>query len=175
MNHIETERLILRNFYERDYDDLYEFLSQRKNDEQEAYTDITYENGKKHQAYRVGNDEFYAIELKETGKIIGNIYFGNRDFDAKEIGYIINKEYQRNGYASEAIMAIMKNGFEHGVHRVYAECDPRNTCSWKLLEKLNFKREAFFTKNVYFKKDENNKPIWQDTYVYCYFPGESSL
>jgi ribosomal-protein-alanine N-acetyltransferase len=172
MKMLETERLILREFEETDYDDLYEFLSQRKDDEFEAYPGITYESGREHLKYRVGNDEFFAMELKETGKVIGNVYFGNRDFEAKELGYIVNKDYQRRGYAAEAIRAIMKYGFEHNVHRVYAECDPRNLCSWKLLESLNFKREARFSKNVYFKKDENGNPIWQDTYVYCFLNEE---
>ena len=77
---IETKRLILRNFKETDYDDLYEFLSQLRDSEFEGYPGITYENGKKHLAYRVDSEEFYAVELKSTGKVIGNIYCGNRDF-----------------------------------------------------------------------------------------------
>lgn len=51
--------------------------------------------------------------------------------------------------------------------RIYAECDPRNTGSWKLLEKAGMKQEAFFHKNIYFHKDENGNPIWKDTYVYA--------
>ena len=117
--------------------------------------------------YRLGNEEFYAIVLKNNCKIIGNIYFGNRDFGAKEIGYIINKNYQRQGYASEAANAIIDNAFKNNVHRVYAECNPNNTCSRKFLEHLNFEKEVFYNQNVYFKKDNNGNPIWQDTYV-CY-------
>lgn len=168
MKKIETERLILRNFEESDYEDLFEFLAQRKEDDFEAYPDITYENGREHLAYRVHNDEFVAIQLKESGKIIGNVYVGNRDFEAKELGYIVNKNYQRQGYAKEAITAVLKEVFKTGTHRVFAECDPRNECSWRFLESLSFQREAFFKQNVYFKKDENGKPVWQDTYVYSY-------
>ena len=152
MNRIETKRLLLRTFEEKDYDDLFEFLSQRKYDEYESYPNITYENGREHLKYRQGNDEFYAIVLKKSSKVIGNIYFGNRDFNAKEIGYIINKNYQRQGYASEAVNAIIGSAFNNSVHRVYAECNPNNTCSWKLLEHLSFSKEAFFKQNVYFKK-----------------------
>ena len=103
MKIIETERLLLRNFEESDYEELFEFLAQRKEDDFEAYPDITYENGREHLAYRVHNDEFVAIQLKESGKIIGNVYVGNRDFEAKELGYIVNKNYQRQGYAKEAV------------------------------------------------------------------------
>ena len=142
MNRIETERLILRPFFESDYDDLFEFLSQRK------------------------DDEFIAIELKESKKVIGNIYFGNRDFDAKELGYIINKNYQRKGYAFEAITKLLENA--KNIHRIYAECNPLNESSWRLLEKIGFEREAHFKKNVYFFNDEKGNPIWKDTYVYAY-------
>lgn len=92
---LETARLILRKFTEVDYDDLYEFLSQLRDNEFEGYPGIDYENGREHLKYRVGSDEFYAIELKESGKVIGNVYFGKRDFEAKEIGYIVNRDYQR--------------------------------------------------------------------------------
>ena len=163
---IETKRLILRPFGESDYDDLYEFLSQLKNDEFEGYPGITYENGKEHLKYRLGSNEFFAIELKESGKVIGNIYCGNRDFEAREVGYIVNRQYQRNGYAYEALFAVINEFLETGTHRIYAECDPRNICSWKLLEKVGMKREAHFHKNIFFHRDENGNPIWKDTYVY---------
>lgn len=87
---INTERLILRMFQDTDYDDLYEYLKQPENDEFEGYPGITYENGREHRTYRVGSDEFYAIELKETGRVICNTDCGKRDFDAREVGYIIN-------------------------------------------------------------------------------------
>ena len=108
---IETARLILRPFEEKDYDDLYEFLSQRREDQFEAYPGITYENGREHLAYRLGSGDFFAMELKDTGKVIGNIYYGPRDFDAREVGYIVNKNYQRKGYASEALKAVLARGF----------------------------------------------------------------
>ncbi|MEE1306018.1 MAG: GNAT family N-acetyltransferase [Agathobacter sp.] len=167
MREIETDRLILRAFSEADYDDLYEFLSQLADNEFEAYPGITYENGREHLAYRVDSEEFYAIELKESGKVIGNIYYGNRDFESKEVGYIVNKNYQRNGYASEALRAVIENAFKEGIHRVFAECDPRNECSWKLLEKIGMDREAHFKQNVFFHRDENGNPKWKDTYVYA--------
>ena len=88
---LETARLILWKFTEADYDDLYEFLSQLRDSEFEGYPGINYENGREHLKYRVDSDEFYAMELKETGKVIGNIYFGKRDFGAREIGYIVNQ------------------------------------------------------------------------------------
>ena len=58
------------------------FLSQLENDEFEGYPGITYENGREHLKYRLGSEEFYAVELIGEGKVIGNIYCGHRDFEA---------------------------------------------------------------------------------------------
>ncbi|MBO2516966.1 MAG: N-acetyltransferase [Clostridiales bacterium] len=167
MREIETERLIIRNFREDDYDDLFEFLYQLKDSEFEGYPGITYENGREHLKYRLGSDEFRAVALKGSGKVIGNIYCGKRDFDAREVGYIINARYQRRGYAAEALTAVVQEVFSEGIHRVYAECDPRNECSWRLLEKAGLVREAHFRKNIWIRRDENGDPVWKDTYVYA--------
>ena len=51
--------------------------------------------------------------------------------------------------------------------RRYRESDLQNVGSWRLLEALGFEREAHLRKNVYFWKDDKNKPIWKDTYVYA--------
>ena len=167
MTMMKTGRLILRPFRETGYDDLYEFLSQLEHDEFEGYPGITYENGREHLKYRMDSQEFYAIELAGSGKVIGNIYCGSRDFCAKEVGYIINRDYQRKGYASEALYAVIGQAFQEGAHRVFAECDPRNVRSWKLLEKVGMKREAHFRQNVFFHKDSSGAPIWKDTFVYA--------
>ena len=101
---INTERLILRPFKETDYDDLFEFLSQLKDDEFEGYTGITYENGKNHLNERLESDNFFAIELKDSGKVIGNIFFGKREYSTREVGYIINKDYNIIYHEQENIL-----------------------------------------------------------------------
>lgn len=69
MKDIRTKRLLLRPFRESDYDDLFEFLSQLKDDEFEGYPGITYENGREHLQQRMGSEEFYAVELPDSGKV----------------------------------------------------------------------------------------------------------
>ena len=167
MQEIRTKRLLFRSFRESDYDDLFEFLSQLEDDEFEGYPGITYENGREHLKHRLGSEEFYAIELTESGKVIGNIFCGNRDFSAREVGYIVNKRYQQKGYAVEALSAVIAQAFREGAHRIFAECDPRNVPSWKLLERAGLRREAYFRQNIWFHRDENGDPIWKDTLVYA--------
>ena len=106
---LTTKRLFLRTFQETDHEDLYEFLSRQEKDEFEGYPDITRESSLRHLKQRVGSEEFYAVVLKETGKVIGNIFCGNRDYDAKEVGYIINQHYRHCGYATEALSAVIRH------------------------------------------------------------------
>lgn len=124
MSELRTRRLILRPFRESDYDDLYEFLSQLEDDEFEGYPGITYENGREHLKYRVGSKEFFAVALADSGKVIGNIYCGERDYGAREVGYIINRDYQKQGYACEALSAVVRHAFRAGAHRVFADATP---------------------------------------------------
>ncbi|WP_286082877.1 GNAT family N-acetyltransferase [Parablautia intestinalis] len=163
----ETERLILRRYKKEDIQDLFEYLSDREVVKYEPYKPLTFDETKENLEWRIGTDEMIAVELKTSHKMIGNVYMGKRDFEALEIGYVFNQGYWGYGYAAESCEALIQQAFLTGVHRIYAECDPNNKCSWKLLEALGFQREAHFRKNVYFWKDETEKPIWKDTYVYA--------
>ena len=163
----ETERLILRRYKKEDIQDLFEYLSDKEVVRYEPYKPQTFDETEKSLEWRIGTDEMIAVELKNSHKMIGNVYMGKRDFEALEMGYVFNRNYWGYGYAAESCKALIEQAFSNGVHRIYAECDPANESSWKLLESLGFQREAYFRKNVYFWKDETEKPIWKDTYVYA--------
>lgn len=163
----ETERLILRRYKKDDLQDLFEYLSDMKVVEYEPYKPMTIDETKENLEWRIGTEEMIAVELKSSHKMIGNVYMGKRDFGALEIGYVFNRNYWGNGYAVESCKALIEHAFSKGTHRIYAECDPDNKGSWKLLETLGFQREAHLRQNVYFWKDENDEPIWKDTYIYA--------
>lgn len=164
---IETNELMIRNFEPTDEQDLCEYMMQRVCAEFEAYPDFTPQKAKEEIACRCASDEFFAIELKEKRKVIGNIYLGKRDFNARELGYVLHEDYQGKGYGSAACAAMIPYVFQRGVHRIYAQCAPQNTASWRLLEKLGFTREAHLKQNVSFHTDSNGVPIYWDTYIYA--------
>ena len=164
---METERLVLRRFQESDFADLHEYLSDPRVVAFEPYKPMTMEEARENLAWRISTEEMIAVELKSTGKLIGNIYLGRRDFDALEIGFVFNRRYQRQGYARESCGKLIECAFSFGIHRIYAECDPENKASWRLLERLGFVKEAHLRQNVYFWKDAEGNPIWKDTYIYA--------
>lgn len=163
----ETERLILRRYQKEDLQDLFEYLSDNEVVKYEPYGPMTLHETEENLKWRIGTDEMVAVELKKSHKMIGNVYMGKREFDALETGYVFNRNYWGNGYATESCRALIRQAFSNGIHRIYAECDPCNEKSWRLLERLGFRREAHLRKNVYFRKDENGKAIWKDTYIYA--------
>lgn len=86
--------------------------------------------------------EWYAIwmiELKD-GIHVGELCFKGLSADGiAEIGYGICEEYQSNGYATEAVKAILEWAFSQPeVVTVEAETDPDNTASIRVLEKCGF-------------------------------------
>jgi RimJ/RimL family protein N-acetyltransferase len=90
-----------------------------------------------------------AVCLKNE-QLIGDIGIHFMDDDLQvEIGYTLSPEYQGNGYASEAVKAIIEYIFnELKKHRISASVDPENVKSIKLLEKLGFRKEAHFIKSL---------------------------
>ena len=163
---IETDRLILRRFTEDDLLDLFEYLSDPEVVRFEPYRPMTLDEVREELNRRIDSDEMVAVALKSSGKLIGNVYLGKREDNALEIGFVFNRHYWNQGYAMESCAALIREAFSNGITRIYAECDPENQSSWKLLERLGFSRTAHLEKNVFFWKDEQGQPIWKDTYVY---------
>lgn len=168
----ETKRLALRRFSKEDYKDLHEYLSDSEVVKYEPYEPFTIEESKGAAEQRANSNDFFAVcLLEENRKMIGNIYFSKlepSERETYEIGYVFGKNYWGKGYASEAVKCIITYAFEElGAHRIIAECNPKNTPSWKLLERVGMRRESELKKNIFFFRDENEKPIWQDTYQYA--------
>ena len=173
MENIITERLIIRRFESADWEDIYEYLSDEEVVKFEPYDVMTEEQVKVETEKRVDNESFYAVCLKENLKMIGNIYLDKEDFNTYELGYVFNRKFQGQGYATESAKAVLDYAFkELGARRVIAMCNPKNEASWKLLERLILRREGHLLQNIYFKTDDNNEPIWLDTYEYAILKSE---
>lgn len=172
-NEIVSERLIIRKFRAEDWKDIHEYLSDKKVIQFEPYEPFSENESKEEAIRRAENKAFLAVCLKESGKVIGNLYFAKQDYETYELGYVFNSNYWHNGYATESVKALMKYAFiEWKVRRIIAMCNPKNELSWRLLERLNMRREGHLHQNIYFKTDVNKQPIWQDTYEYAILASE---
>jgi RimJ/RimL family protein N-acetyltransferase len=168
MIELKTERLILRRFTQEDYLDLFEYLSDKAVVEFEPYEVYTKDQAIKEAIIRSENESFYAVCLKENNKLIGNIYLNKGEYEAFELGYVFNRNYHGFGYATESTLAIVDYAFTVlGARRIISMCNPLNKPSWKLLERIHMRKEGHLVRNIYFKRNEYNEPIWVDTYMYA--------
>ncbi|WP_442902182.1 GNAT family N-acetyltransferase [Francisella sp. 19S2-4] len=79
-----------------------------------------------------------------------------------EIGFTLSPQAQNKGFAKEAITAICEILFNsYNIHRIIAITDVKNTSAIKTLSKLNFRKEAHFIKNIFFKGK------WGDEYLFA--------
>jgi RimJ/RimL family protein N-acetyltransferase len=167
---IETERLKLRRFVYSDWKDLHEYLSKETVVRFEPYGVLSEDECKKEAEKRSRNDAFWAVCLKKKDKMIGNVYFSQKEPPGDltwEIGFVFNPDYYGKGYATESCKSIMNYGFDRlDVLRIVASCDPENIPSWKLLERLNMKRQEHLQKNEYFQKQGYAEPFKNDSIEY---------
>lgn len=85
------------------------------------------------------------IFLKETGEFIGSsgLHRINWGVPKFEIGYWINSRFSKKGYMKEAVEGIANFSLEElGAKKLEIRCDPRNTRSRAIPEKLGFKLEG---------------------------------
>ncbi len=84
-----------------------------------------------------------AVALKSDGRLIGSCGLQPlEDSGEIEIGYAFDKPYWRQGFAFESAAAWLKYGFERaGLERIVAVCEPENTGSWRVMEKLGMRYE----------------------------------
>lgn len=82
----------------------------------------------------------YVIALAESGRMIGETGLYPRvGPNALEAGYLVDRRACGRGYAREAAAAMVRVAFEiERVGRVELHCDPANTASVRVAERLGF-------------------------------------
>ncbi|NGN93384.1 GNAT family N-acetyltransferase [Nocardioides sp. KC13] len=101
-----------------------------------------------------------ALVIERDGVIVGDLMLRITDPWAQtevreqasgtqaELGWTIAPDHQGNGYATEAVRAVLDVCFGPlGLRRVVAECFADNVASWKLMERLGMRRESHTVKD----------------------------
>ena len=144
----QTERLIIRELAVSDLDTIYDLYSQpgacsympgldsdreREREKLAAYIRNMYP------LYEYG---LWALIDKHSGRMIGQAGLENKEYRGNcvvELGYMVDREYQRRGLAYEACSEIICYAREVlGLEEIYAFIDPENTASLRLAEKMSF-------------------------------------
>ncbi|MBR5094242.1 MAG: GNAT family N-acetyltransferase [Oscillospiraceae bacterium] len=172
---IETERLILRPFRISDAADVFEYLH---DPEMNCFLDMrlaSLEDAEAEMARRLDDGLYLAVELKENGKVIGEIFSApegtdpsGEDLDTYSPCWMLHPAYKRKGYGYEMAQAYLDLLFRTmGARRVYMYTEDTNIASQKLCEKLGARREGLFLEFVSFVKDANGEPVYENTIQYA--------
>ncbi len=160
MKALETQRLILRPFRKGDEDDIFAILLDKEGayfcDGEEPFTPedrFTPQYAELMDAY-AKQDNRLLLELKGEGKVIGVVSFwedDRRHVPAKELVYQLHPDYQRKGYATEAVGAVIRYLFEEtDTLLIVADAVAQNAASQALLRKLGFTQEGIIRKGGFY-------------------------
>lgn len=148
---IDSKRIFLRNWDDKDLDDLVEGLNNINVSKWMATVPYPYtqEDAKEFIEHTKKLDNknkiALAIVLKENNKVIGGTFITNinkKDGIAGG-GIWLNEKYQKNGYGTEAFRAKIKYCFDIlGLRRIENGYFLGNEKSRKMQEKLGYKNEG---------------------------------
>ena len=148
---IETDRLRMRLLRDGDLGDLVSLINNWEvarwvSSVPHPYTDV---DGREwvtrvQQHHATGRPRRFAIALKETDRLIGGVGLdGSTGDDSEEpaLGYWLGEPHWGNGYAREAVAAIIDYGFlTLGIETIRAYTDPSNLASQKVLLRCGLKK-----------------------------------
>jgi RimJ/RimL family protein N-acetyltransferase len=166
---IKTSRLVLRRLVTHDWKDLLELMS---DEDFFLYQDgvpldedhvLRWLESDAHVKLTTPEQSFYlGLEVQDGGKLIGYLSLTFTDPRRLQVTFSIglNRGFQRQGFALEAVEALLGFCFEGlKLHRVAGWCDSRNVAACRLLEKIGFRREGEFLKNRWVHGEWTNS-IW---------------
>jgi len=147
-----TERLKLRKLKKQDANDIFEYTSVREISKylswsahesiEETYKFIDQTIAE----YNVNKTRYtWGIELVGEKKIVGVVSIFNISYVSKrvEVSYILNSNYQGQGYMSEALSGVVNFIFnEVGFIRFEARCSEDNKSSEKVMKSLGMNYEG---------------------------------
>ena len=144
---LTTERLLVR---ETTLDDVDEFYKLYKDPEMTRYMEGLFENPEDEKRYQKDYIEkvyglmgfgVWTLVRRKDNKVIGRVGYSVRNgFEDIELGFLIGKEYQRQGYAFEACKAVLDYGRDILLFdKVQTLVKAENEISINLCKKLGFK------------------------------------
>jgi len=87
-------------------------------------------------------DYEYAVVLKSENKLIGAATLINVPINP-EIGWIVHRDYWRQGFGSEIGRALLALCFDTlKLRRVIAACNDRNIGSYRVMERIGMRKEG---------------------------------
>lgn len=162
---LQSERVLLRPLSRQDVRDVFEYASDEEIarfvsfaphvSEADSLEWIDLEIAR----YERNEPGVWAIELRETGRVVGSIGYVRwaPDDATAELGCALHRALWRHGLMTEVAQLVIDYTFvETEVYRIEARCEPENVGSSKLIEKLGFTREGCLRGVAWVKGDHRD-------------------
>ena len=145
---LKTERLTLRPIQPGDEKDVHEYAGDKDitmmyylpNETFEETVDFVKRSADE---WNSANQTSFEFVILYNGRIIGGCDADlghSEDRSYATLGWIINKRFRKQGFASEAAGALLKFAFTAlGVGKVYAQCDINNPASFGVMKRIGMK------------------------------------
>ena len=155
-----TERLSLRAMHPIDAEDMYDYARRPEvtkyllwSEHEDIYVTRDF---LKYINRRYSRGDFYdwAIIERESRRMIGTCGFTKIDPEnhSAEIGYVLNPDFHRKGFGSEAVKRILKFGFEElSLNRIEARFMIGNEASLALMKSVGMTFEGYMRDLMYVK------------------------
>ncbi|MCX4388327.1 GNAT family N-acetyltransferase [Micromonospora peucetia] len=96
------------------------------------------------------------------GDVVGSAELKLHGWSTAEIAYAVHPRWWGQGVATAASRELLRLGFgEHGRHRIFATCDPRNLASAAVLRKIGMRYEGRMRGTAYIRDG------WRDSDLYA--------
>jgi len=147
---IHTERLVLRDFHQEDLQAVHEYASDPEVVKYMPFGPNTLEDSQSFldrarakQSVDPRKDYDLGVALKSEDRLIGGCRVCKASENEAHLGYIMNRRYWGEGYATEVARSMVEFAFsELGLHRIYADVHPDNAGSIRVLEKVGMALEG---------------------------------
>jgi RimJ/RimL family protein N-acetyltransferase len=110
----------------------------------------------------------YLVESRPDATLLGGTGLTFESPARAMTGYIFARDAWGNGYATEALHAMIETARAVGVSQLYALCHTEHEPSWRVLEKCGFTRETILTRYVEFPNLRPGDPC--DVFRYVRVP-----
>lgn len=128
--HVTTKRCVIRQFSADDAAQLYHILSDKDVME---YIEPPFTMDQTRAFIETAGlcvpPLVYALEWKETKRLIGQVIFHRYEEDSFEIGWILHREFWGLGIAGEVTSVLVDQAHEIGARSCVIECDARQSAS----------------------------------------------
>jgi RimJ/RimL family protein N-acetyltransferase len=156
-------RVTLRPLALGDVDAVHDWARLPESCRYQAWGPNTYEQTQAFvQAAVAAAPERLVFAVVVDGEVVGSASLMLRGRSSAEIAYGVHPRRWGQGIATAAARELLRLGFgEHGRHRIFATCDPRNLASAAVLRKIGMQYEGRMRGTVYIRDG------WRDSDLYA--------